>query len=210
MFTGIVEEIGRISKSSSDSLLIGASKILEDTKIGDSISVNGVCLTVTSTGDKGFSVDVMPETMRITNLGGLRHGDSVNLERAIPAGGRFGGHFVQGHVDGTGKIQSIVPEEKADIISILPPVDIMRYIVRKGFIAVDGISLTVVDCDNRSFSVSLVTYTKQNTTLGKKRSGEIVNLEADIFAKYVEKLGQRADEEITYDFLEKHDFLTTR
>jgi riboflavin synthase len=210
MFTGIVEEIGQVNKATQDGLTISAKKILDGSCIGDSISVNGVCLTITSIGDGSFSVDVMPETMRLTNLGGLHYGDPVNLERAISTGSRFGGHFVQGHVDGIGKIKSIVSEGKAEIIYVSAPAEIMHYIVKKGFIAIDGISLTVVNYDNLSFSVSLVMHTKQNTTLGKRRHGEIVNLEVDIMAKYVERLGQRDNQGITVDYLEKHDFLTSR
>ncbi len=210
MFTGIIEEIGVIKNTSPRQLHIEAKKVLADTKPGDSIAVNGVCLTVTSLHDKGFSVDIMPETIRRSNLGRLRYGDMVNLERAISANGRFGGHFVQGHVDGTGSIISLLAEDRAVVAKILTPAELMPYIVNKGFIAVDGVSLTVISCDDFSFSVSLVTYTREHTTLGRKKPGDVVNLEVDIIAKYVERLVSGEKPGITLDFLVKHDFLKMR
>ena len=151
----------------------------------------------------------MAETLRRTTLGELIPGQAVNLERALAADGRFGGHFVQGHVDGTGKIISLVPEGDATLMKIAAPKEIMQYIVEKGFIAVDGVSLTVVRCDATSFTVSLVGYTKQATTLGHKRSGSIVNLEIDIMAKYMEKLHKGSGNSISIEFLGEHGFLTT-
>jgi riboflavin synthase len=210
MFTGIVEEIGEVRAVSSSRLNIAAVEVLRGTKRGDSISVNGVCLTVVTLTNGSFEVEIMPETTRRTNLGRLSYGDRLNLERAVPADGRFGGHFVQGHVDDVGKVLSVKPEEGAHIARISAPIPLMRYIVSKGFIAVDGVSLTVVDCDDFSFSVSLVDFTRKHSTLGIIRPGDAVNLEVDIIAKYVEKLQKSHNSEVTLDFLEEHGFLETR
>ncbi len=211
MFTGIIEEVGIVRGISPERLTVEAKKVLDGTKLGDSIAVNGACLTVISIGKDNFSVDVMPETVRRTNFGRLHYGDGVNLERAMPAAGRFGGHFVQGHVDDVGKVMSLRPEEKAVIARISAPAILVSYVVSKGFIAVDGVSLTVTDCDDFSFSVSLVTYTREHTTLGSTRPGDIVNLEVDIIAKYVEQFRQRHDRGVlTLDFLEENGFLKAR
>jgi len=211
MFTGIVEEIGIVRGLIPERLTVEAKKVLEGTKPGDSIAVNGACLTVTSIGKDNFSVDVMSETVRRTNLSRLHYGNPVNLERAMPAEGRFGGHFVQGHVDDVGKILSLQPEEKAVIARISAPALLMSYVVSKGFIAVDGVSLTVIDCDDFSLSVSLVTYTREHTTLGSTKPGDMVNLEVDIIAKYVERFRQRYNRGVlTPDFLEEHGFLKAR
>jgi riboflavin synthase len=210
MFTGIVEEIGKVKKIGSGRLNIEAFEVLRGTKPGDSMSVSGACLTVTSISNDGFDVEIMPETARRTNLGRLRYGDRVNLERAIPADGRFGGHFVQGHVDDIGKVLSVKPEEGAFIVRISVPARLLPYVASKGFIAVDGVSLTIIDCDDFSFSVSLVTYTREHTTLGIIRPGDIVNLEVDIIAKYVERLQQRDNRGVTLDFLEEKGFLKAR
>lgn len=210
MFTGLVEEIGVVRKVGSGRLAIAAQKILRDTKLGDSIAVNGACLTVASLAGDGFSVDLMPETVRRSNLGRLRYGDMVNLESAVLAGGRFGGHFVLGHVDGIGSIVSLSPEEGAIVARISVPPELMPYIVNKGFVAVDGVSLTVIECDDFSFSVSLVAYTREHTTLGNRNPGDVVNLEVDIIAKYVERLMQGEKQGITMDFLEEHGFLKMR
>ena len=188
MFTGIVEEIGRIQSVSSGGLVIRVSRELADLRVSDSISVNGACLTVTSRDEDSFSVDVVPETLRRTNLGALRSGDPVDLERSLAVDGRFGGHVVQGHVDATGAIESVAQEGEALLLRFRAPLSIMRYVVEKGFIAVDGVSLTVVDCDDRSFSVTVIPFTRDNTILGSKAAGDAVNLEADIMAKYVERL----------------------
>jgi len=209
MFTGIVEEIGVVRKVGSGCLGIMAQKVLDGTKVGDSIAVNGACLTVTSLASDGFSVDLMPETIRRSTLGRLHYGERVNLERAISADGHFGGHFVQGHVDGAGSIVSLSPEEGAVIARISAPAELMPYIVNKGFITVDGVSLTVIDYDDFSFSVSLVTYTREHTTLGRKKPGDVVNLEVDIIAKYVKRLMRGEKLSITMDFLEEHGFLKT-
>lgn len=211
MFTGIVEEIGIVREISPGRLTIEAKKVLEGIKPGDSIDVNGACLTVTSVSRDNFSVDVMPETVRRTNLGRLHYGKPVNLERAMLAEGRFGGHFVQGHVDDVGKVLSLQPEEEAVIARISAPAHLMPYMVNKGFIAVDGVSLTVIDCEDFSFSVSLVTYTREHTALGNRKPGDIVNLEMDIIAKYVERFKQRYNRGVlTLDFLEEHGFLKAR
>ncbi len=188
MFTGIVEEIGRVQSVSSGGLVIRVSRELADLRVSDSISVNGACLTVTSRDEDSFSVDVVPETLRRTNLGALRAGDPVDLERSLAVDGRFGGHVVQGHVDATGAIESVAQEGEALLLRFRAPLSIMRYVVEKGFIAVDGVSLTVVDCDDRSFSVTVIPFTRDNTILGSKAAGDAVNLEADIMAKYVERL----------------------
>ena len=206
MFTGIVEEIGVVRETSSNHLTFEACQVLEGTKAGDSIAVNGVCLTVTSLSNYSFGVDIMPETLRSSNLGGFHYGDQVNLERAIVAGGRFGGHLVLGHVDDTGEVIMVTPEETAHIMRVAVPAKLMPYIVEKGFIAVDGVSLTVVNLDDFSLTVSLVAYTLEHTTLGDRRPGGIVNLEADIIAKYVEGLKERNNQGLTLDFLKEYGF----
>ncbi len=188
MFTGIVEEVGSVKAVEEGGLVIGASAVLSDVKVGDSIAVNGACLTVTAYDESGFSVDVVPETLRRTNLGELASGAPVNLERSMPAYGRFGGHMVQGHIDGTADIRSIESEGDALTVIFDAPPSIMRYVVEKGFIAVDGASLTIVNCDNFSFSVSLIPHTQDNTIFKTKSAGDSVNLEVDITAKYVERL----------------------
>ena len=188
MFTGIVEEVGSVKAVEEGRLVIGASEVLSDVKIGDSIAVNGACLTVTTYDESGFSVDVVPETLRRTNLGELTSGSPVNLERSMPAHGRFGGHMVQGHVDGTATIRSVESEGDALMVIFDAPTPVMRYVVEKGFIAVDGASLTIVNCDNFSFSVTIIPHTQENTVFKSKRVGDSVNLEVDIMAKYVERL----------------------
>ena len=188
MFTGIVEETGNVVDTSATGLLIDASVVMDDLKVSDSICVNGACLTVTRVDGTTFSVDTVPETLLRTNLGRLRAGDPVNLERPMRMDGRFGGHIVQGHVDGTGKVLSIVPDGEANNFKVEAGDGIMRYVVEKGFVAVDGTSLTVVDCDYRTFSVTIVPYTWENTVFGFRRPGDTVNLEVDIIAKYVERL----------------------
>ena len=200
MFTGIVEELGLIHglelDGTSPSLEIKAQTILSDMKIGDSISVNGVCLTVVSFDSEFFKVEVMPETLRKTGLSELKRGDRVNLERALALGGRLGGHLVSGHIDGVGTIRKKHRESNALVIDIQTPQEIMKYAIPKGSMAVDGISLTVVDIKGDSFSVSLIPHTAQNTTLGFKSAGSRVNLEGDVIGKYVEKFmsARREDE----------------
>jgi riboflavin synthase len=206
MFTGIVEEIGTVRETSGERLAFEAHNVLEGMKVGDSIAVNGVCLTLVSLRHHGFSVNVMPETLRRTNLGRLCYGDQVNLERALMLGGRLGGHLVLGHVDDTGEVTEISSEETARIVRISAPHRLMPYIVNKGFVAVDGVSLTVVDLDDFSFVVSLVAYTMENTTLGRREPGDIVNLEADIIAKYVENLKERKGRRLDSEFLREYGF----
>ncbi len=207
MFTGIVEEIGVVKETSRDRLAFEAHKVLDGTKVGASIAVNGACLTVVSLEDSGFRVDVMPETLRCTNLGGLHYNDQVNLERALAFGERLGGHLVLGHVDDTGEVIDVTTEETAHIMRVSAPAKLMPYIVDKGFIAVDGVSLTIVDFDDFSFAVSLVAYTTEYTTLGRRKPGDIVNLEADIIAKYVERLKERRTQGLTFEFLREYGFV---
>lgn len=191
MFTGIVEETGSIDRLAPRHLTVKAETVLEGLKLGDSISINGTCLTVVDLGQGTFSADLSPETLRRTSLGSLSDGGLVNLERAVAVGDRMGGHIVQGHVDGTGRISSIKSEDDCIIVRIRAPKRLMTYIVEKGFIAVDGISLTVVKKGRSSFSLSVIPYTLQYTNLRVKAVGDRVNLEADIVAKYVESLLER-------------------
>tara|TARA_Y100001970_G_scaffold8156_1_gene9332 strand:+ start:31147 stop:31725 length:579 start_codon:yes stop_codon:yes gene_type:complete len=188
MFTGIIEEVSTVNRLSDAVLSINSSLVIDDLEIKDSICVNGACLTVIDKTNKSFDVNVVPETMRRTNLGEVSQGDLVNLERSTSVNGRLGGHIVQGHVDGMGVIRSIVPDGDAFNISFDADKGILKYIVEKGFICIDGISLTVTYCDDTSFGITLIPYTYSNTTLGDKDIGDTVNLECDIIGKYVEKL----------------------
>ena len=209
MFTGIIEEMGTVRRLDrtpiSCRLTIAATLVLQGT-IGDSIAVNGVCLTVTDLQKDAFTADVMPETLRRSSLGILRSGSSVNLERAMAANGRFGGHIVSGHIDGTGTIASKVPEGNAQIVTISAAPNLLRYIVEKGSIAIDGISLTVASVTKSSFSVSLIPHTGACTTLLSKRPGDPVNLETDVIGKYVEKLMQPTTPPLTASMLQKYGF----
>lgn len=214
MFTGLVEEIGLVKAvnmgNASGTLTIEANKILKDAKIGDSIAVNGVCLTATAINGNTFTADVMAETFRRSSLGKLNSKACVNLERAMAADGRFGGHIVSGHIDGTGTVKEIIPEENAIWYTILAKEDLLKYIVEKGSIAIDGISLTVAYVDNECFKVSIIPHTKSETILQYKKPGDIVNLECDIVGKYVEKLlgyGKKEEKSnITLEFLSKCGF----
>lgn len=193
MFTGIIEEIGHMRRIHSQGqamvLTIAAKKVLEDVHLGDSISVNGVCLTVISFDNDSFSVDVMPETYRKTNLRKLQTGTRVNLERAMAANGRFGGHIVQGHVDATATILSRMPEENAVVYRFEPEnKHIFRYIITGGSITIDGISLTVVDVNDREVAVSIIPHTLAQTVLHDKKAGDTVNIECDVLGKYMERL----------------------
>lgn len=192
MFTGIVEECGTVldvlKNGVSGSVQIQASTVLEGTKTGDSIAVNGVCLTVTKLTKSSFTADVMAETFRRTNLGNLGKNSRVNLERAMAADGRFGGHIVSGHIDGTGIISRIKEEGNAVWIYISAPQTILNLIVEKGSVAVDGISLTVAAVSDKEFAVSVIPHTRENTALSGKKTGAVVNLENDIIGKYVQKL----------------------
>ena len=192
MFTGIVEEIGEIKSikkgSKSEVLYIKGKEVLKNTKVGDSIAVNGVCLTVTSMDKDTFTADVMAETMRRSSLGSLTSGSKVNLERAMAADGRFGGHIVSGHIDGIGTISDYTKEDNAVWVTIDTSAKILRYVIEKGSIAIDGISLTVAYVDDKCFKVSIIPHTSVSTTLLQKKVGDVVNLENDIVGKYIDKL----------------------
>lgn len=187
MFTGIVEALGQVVQP-PPRLLVRCAAVLEGTAVGDSINVNGACLTVVQVQGDAFAADVVPETLRRTNLGALRPGDVVNLERAVSPAGRLGGHIVQGHVDGTGRLLAVRPAGQGQELRIQPPARLLPYIVEKGFIAVDGTSLTVAERTARAFSVAIIPYTLHHTNLHTRRPGDRVNLEVDILAKYVESL----------------------
>lgn len=214
MFTGIVEEIGSLksvkSKTESLEMRISAKDILKDVHLGDSISVNGVCLTVTQYTDHTVDFDVMPETYRSTNLHELQQGSPVNLERAMAAGGRFGGHLVSGHIDGTGRIVSKKPESNAVYYEIELPEELIHYFVYKGSIAVDGTSLTVFGVDNNKVTISLIPHTMEHTVLGGKETGDRVNVECDMIGKYVAHFlkGTQSEqtESMTKQFLSDNGF----
>lgn len=206
MFTGIIEEIGKVSSASTTRLVISAQQVVDGIKPGDSIAINGACLTVTDFDRASFSVDVMPETLQRTNLGQLTAGDGVNLERPTTLGGQLGGHLVQGHIDDIGRIISMEREGEALLFRFEAPPEVMRYTTPKGFIAVDGISLTITEKDNSSFQVSVVEYTRRNTTLGSRKVGDVVNLEVDIIAKYVAQFTQPQAGGLTVEFLIEHGF----
>jgi riboflavin synthase len=207
MFTGIVEEIGQVISAADNRLVIAAPKICPKLQPGDSVDVNGACLTVTEFDRASFSVDVMEETLERTTLGRLKSGDRVNLETALTLQKPLGGHLVQGHVDTTGEVESLVKHVESTVVRLATPPDIMYYVVEKGFIAVNGISLTVTGRDERGFDVSIVKFSMQNTNLSDLKVGDQVNLEADIIAKYVEQLQTKATEAISMDFLQQHGFL---
>jgi riboflavin synthase len=211
LFTGIIEEVGTVRRVSPAQgvIEIQAQTVLAGTRIGDSIAVNGVCLTVTALKPDGFTADVMAETLRRSALGSLTSGSQVDLERAMPADGRFGGHIVSGHIDGTGVIQSMRQEGNAVWVTITASTSILRGIVEKGSIAIDGISLTVAAVDDVSFSVSIIPHTGGQTILLDKKAGDMVNLENDIIGKYVERFLQpraKPESAITMEFLAKHGF----
>lgn len=216
MFTGIVEEKGKVKSikkgAKSAMLSIEGNKIFEDVHLGDSIAVNGVCLTVTSYSKNVFTADVMNETLKRSSLGSLKNGSEVNLERAMAANERFGGHIVSGHIDGTGVISDMSKDDIAIWVTISTTAEILRLIVEKGSIAIDGISLTVARVSNTDFAVSVIPHTGANTTLLDKKVGDVVNLENDITGKYIEKLLGLSKEEkkpesrITKDFLTKYGF----
>jgi len=212
VFTGIVEEIGtvkKISRGQKAYLEIQADKIFSDIHIGDSIAVNGVCLTVTDFSGKIFTADVMNETFSRSSLGNLKNGSHVNLERAMSANGRFGGHIVSGHIDGTGKIINIRKDDNAVWYKISTDENIMKYTVEKGSIAVDGISLTVAKVGKDNFSISIIPHTREETILSEKKSGDYVNLENDIIGKYVEKFlnfNKPEKSGITMKFLTENGF----
>ena len=219
MFTGLVEEVGTLQGLQTGPktciLTIGCRKVLEGTEIGDSIMTNGVCLTVTSLGGTYFTADVMNETLSRSDLGDLRPGSPVNLERAMPADGRFGGHIVSGHIDGTGTILSIREDANAVWFTVGADRTLLDYVVEKGSIAMDGISLTVAAVTDQNFSVSLIPHTRAVTNLASKKVGDPLNLETDIIGKYVEKFvslrqDRAAEPEkssgLTMEFLQQNGF----
>lgn len=212
MFTGLVEEIGKIKKITKTKqavyFTIEATKVIQDAKVGDSISTNGVCLTVTAFHSNSFEVYAMPETIRITNLGQLKQGDSVNLERALQLSSRLGGHIVSGHCDGTGKIVRMNKEEQAITLHIKADESLLQYITFKGSIAIDGVSLTIMDKQDDFFGIAIIPHTQQETTLTRKKVGDTVNLECDIFAKYIYQFltNKHTDESIKEQKIDE-DFL---
>lgn len=216
MFTGIIEEIGVIKKITkgvnSEKLLIQCNKVLEETKLGDSICTNGVCLTVTDINDHSFQADVMTETLLRSNLGNLTLGSEVNLERALTLSSRLGGHIVSGHIDGVGKIVSLKRIDNSIEVTIEAKLSILKYIIEKGSITIDGISLTVTYVDNKAFKVCIIPHTGENTILLKKKVGESVNLECDILGKYVEmllsfKVEEKKKSNISEGFLRENGFI---
>ena len=211
MFTGLIEEVGRIKSmkriGQSIRLDVSCFSILSDINIGDSISTEGVCLTVTAFGSDYFSADLMPETVNMSSYKNKRVGSVVNLERAMQLNGRFGGHMVSGHIDGVGKIKYITKDEIAYRVFITCQRDLLKYIIKKGSIAIDGISLTVSKLDHTGFEVSVIPQTVDDTTLLKKTVGEIVNLENDMIAKYTERLVTFETSGVSEEFLKEHGFL---
>lgn len=207
MFTGIIEEVGVVSRRSGADLTIMAKVILEDVKEGDSIAVNGACLTVVGFDEESFAAQMSPETLERTTLGELRPGHAANLERAMALGDRFGGHMVQGHVDGVGRVQSIHPQGDFALWRFQAPTDVTKYLAPKGSVAVDGVSLTVIEPAADTFGVALIPATLDNTTFGSKRPGDPVNLEADIIGKHVyQHLKGRTGGSLTMDTLTRHGF----
>lgn len=216
MFTGIIEEVGVIEevRPSGESMVVKvrASKVLEDVQLGDSIAVNGVCLTVTSYSKDFFTVDVMPETMKATSLRGIGRGSKVNLERALRASDRLGGHFVSGHVDGIGTIVSKTPSHNAVYYKISVPDELKKYMIVKGSVAVDGTSLTIFAVDDDGFTISIIPHTLKETIIGEKTVGDRVNIECDMIGKYIEHFltrrfeGNEKKENITEQFLKEHGF----
>ena len=188
MFSGIVEEVGRLVSFDGARVVVSARKVLEDLGVSDSIALAGTCLTVVERDEKTFTIQVVPETLHRTNLGTLKTGDGINLEGSLAWGERVGGHMVQGHIDCVVTVQSIVPEGNSRIVRFKAPERIMRYVVEKGFVALDGVSMTVVDRDNESFSVAVIPFTWDNTTFCERGIGAGLNLEADVTAKYIEQL----------------------
>ena len=210
MFTGIIEEVGTLKGvkrgSKSVTLTIGGKVIFEDMKLGCSIAVNGVCLTVTSFTSQEFTADVMPESMKLTNLGSLSLGSKVNLERAMPANGRFDGHIVAGHVDGLGKVVEVKPDDTAVRLTFRTTTDVTDYIVYKGSVALNGISLTVTDVTKDTFSVSIIPHSLQNTTLSAIKVGDVVNVETDILGRYMEKFAAKKNDGVTQELLDTYGF----
>jgi riboflavin synthase len=206
VFTGIVEEVGRIAFIGHGKLTVSAGLVLQGTGLGGSIAVNGICLTVTEITADSFSIAIMDETMRRTNLGLSSVGDKVNLERPLTLNKAIGGHLVQGHIDATGKIISLTHKSGSTLIKVESPASVMRYVVEKGFIALNGISLTVTERQSNSFTVSIVDFTLQNTILSEVRIGDIVNLEVDIISKYIEQFVNPNSRGLSSKYLREHGF----
>lgn len=215
MFTGLIEEVGVVRSlrtgAKSAEITVGASEVLGGLRVGDSVAVSGVCLTVTSLGRDSFTADVMAQTVRATNMAGLRPGARVNLERALRLGDRLGGHIVSGHIDGTGAVRGLWREDNAVWFTVAAPPEILRVVIPKGSIAMDGVSLTVAHVDDEVFGVSVIPHTRDATTLPDKQAGDVVNLECDVIGKYVEKLlapaSQQAESGLNLDFLAQHGFV---
>ena len=212
MFTGLVAELGTVTElkplKQSYNITVKAQKVLENLKIGDSIAVNGACLTVVKISGSAFTADIMPETVKLTNLRNLKSGDKVNLERTLKLSDGLDGHIVSGHVEGIGVIASKKAQGIAEIVTVKTPPQLLKYIIKKGSIAIDGISLTLTDVTETAFSVSLIPLTVKDTTLGKKKVGDAVNLETDILGKYVEKLiNHKLDGGLTKASLLENGFL---
>ncbi|MBE0647097.1 MAG: riboflavin synthase [Bacteroidales bacterium] len=213
MFTGIIEEVGSVTAirrgGKAVALEVKAHRVLEGSRIGDSIAVDGVCLTVTSLNETGFTVDVMPETMERTAFHGFKTGSRVNLERALRLSDRLGGHLVSGHIDGTGRMIERRREDNSELFRIEASATVLKYIVEKGSVAVDGISLTVIDVNSRYFTVGVIPLTQEETTILMKRAGETVNIECDIIGKYIEKLakGEGKGGGVTLENLARNGYL---
>lgn len=210
MFTGIIEEKGKIENittgAKSCRLTISGNVIFDDLKLGDSVAVNGVCLTVTKVMPDTFEADVMAETMRRTAMATLKKGSAVNLERAMQLNGRFGGHIVSGHIDGVGTVINKITEDNAVLVTISADSNIMKYIIFKGSVTLDGISLTVADAKYDRFTVSIIPHTAKETTLLDKNTGDKINIECDIVGKYIEKFLSKSEKGITMDFLKENGF----
>ena len=208
MFTGIIEEIGTVLSISSNSIRIQAETVLEDIKAGDSVAVNGVCLTVTKIDYNSFNADISPETMRVTAFKNLKISDLVNLERAMPANGRFGGHIVSGHVDGIGKIISVRKNKEFYDLCVETDKNNTKYIVKKGSVTINGISLTVANINENIIQTAIIPHTFENTSLKYAKSGDLVNIETDILAKYIEKFLLTSDNKtgISLEFLQENGF----
>jgi riboflavin synthase len=207
MFTGIVVEMGQVAALYPDRLIVNADLVLKNIELGGSVAINGACLTVTAFDANSFTVGLSSETLQRTNLGMLQSGDPVNLERPLNLGGELGGHLVQGHVDGVGKLVSSIPASGSNIIRFEAPLEIIRYVVEKGFIAIDGVSLTVTAKTDNYFEVSVIDYTRDHTVLNRRKPGDVINLEVDIIAKYVEQLLKPQHSQLTLELLQENGFL---
>lgn len=208
MFTGIIEELGKIYKITSDTVMIECAKVLSDIKLGDSIAVNGICLTVTDFDAKSFTADVSSETFRVTNLKNLKNGDLVNLERAMLANGRFGGHIVSGHIDGCAKLVKVNKNNEFYDFEFELNSNDSKYVIKKGSITINGISLTIAGVNNNTINIAVISHTYENTNLKILKMGEIVNIEVDMMAKYIEKFLSTSDNKsrISLEFLQEHGF----